>query len=288
MPRSSTTTTSLLLVVALVAALGTATAAAHGGTISRCAATFKGCAECDVVDGAFACTKCQPNSTWNAATAACECNSQDGWGVITQEAFDQYAAAYCQDKEQDCKPPVKYSAVAGKCVQCEKFFSATSADGVCGGFTAVYSDTKLTIANGLADPGTGDWSPAWITVNMGQCEAGCNFDPIYLVPRNLKPGSSTNQQGWNPAASADLTADLTFCDEWKLPDVCLGAPKTIRIEAGNPKVGHPWVTIGGNKKKFHKKDINKPWSVTVDGHSFTAIRKPDLDTAKDIVVTLDS
>lgn len=148
----------------------------------------------------------------------------------------------------------------------------------------LHRDTKLTIVNGIADPGTGPWSSAYVVANMGQCSVGCNLDPNYLVPRNLAPGTSTNAQGWNPAASADITADLKFCASWTLPDVCLSAPTIIRVEAGNPRVGWPWVTIGGVEHKFSE---GESWEVTGDGgHRFSVKRNNDLDGAKDMVVTI--
>jgi hypothetical protein len=147
-------------------------------------------------------------------------------------------------------------------------------------------DTKLTLINDIPDPSPGtDWNPAWLQVHMGQCSLGCNADPNYLKSRTLRPGGFTTQQGRNSAeyGSADITADVTFCNEWRL--LRCTEYDVVRIESGNPTRGYPWISIGGN---FHEFNEEEEVTITSNGHTFRARRNNDMTGAKDMVVKVVS
>lgn len=145
-------------------------------------------------------------------------------------------------------------------------------------------DTKLTLINDIPDPSPGtEWNPAWLQVHMGQCSLSCNADPNYLKPRTLRPGGFTTQQGRNSIETADITADVTFCKEWRL--LTCTEYDVVRIEAANPSPGYPWISIGGNKHKFYE---DEEVTISSNGHTFRARRNNDMTGAKDMVVKVVS
>ena len=293
--RSSSGSSSLVAASAFaLLALGAASTAAPAhsskkGTSAKCAAEFEGCTKCKTIDSVYSCTKCRSFSTWSDDDSACVCNTDDGYGTISKDLFDIWAAGYCtgggaRKSSKHCKRP-KYSSVAGKCVQCDKYVAdetLESVNGVCSPPLGAVLDTKLTLFNDIPnpDPDT-DWNPSWLKVNMGQCSVGCNLDPTYLLARTLKPGESTSQQGRNTAQSADITADITFCKEWSGLIGCSSGQDVVRVESGNPTFGYPWISIGGNEHSFYE---NEEWTTTVNGHTFKARRNNDLGAAKDMIV----
>lgn len=274
----------------LLLALAATTPATAARPSTACATAFEGCLKCGKTpDGtADTCTKCRPNSTWDEETSTCRCN--DSYGTLSQAAFDAWAAspaaAAACDQNKPCKTPKRYSsAIANKCVPCDKY-GAASVDGEClAALTISLQQTKLTLINRIKNPRPNSilWNPSWLIVNIGQCPVACGVDGDYVRGLTLKPGQTTSRQGSN-AGATDVVAVVTFCRTPPLGNFlkCSNSDN-VRIEAGNPYVGWPWISIGPASQSFSE---NQSWSVTEGGHRFRARRGPDRGAAKDMIVEI--
>jgi hypothetical protein len=296
-PRNNNAAAALAILLFLLALTTSATAARPS---AACASAFEGCLKCGKrqSDGTTdTCLKCRANSTWDETTAVCRCNSPD-FGTLTEEAFNAWRAA-----DADAAPPKekRYSSVAKKCVDCDKYGGLSSIDGQCqqqpsdaaeadaataAAVTpaAVVQPTRLTLSNRLKHRFANDyiWNPTWLQVNMGTCTGACNLDPEFLQTRTLKAGKTTSHQGTN-VGSADVVAVVTWCGTPPVLGFKCAERDNVRIEAGNPTVGYPWITIGNAKRTFSQ---GETWSTSVGTRRFTARRNPDRGGAKDMVVEI--
>jgi hypothetical protein len=284
-PRNNNNAAALaILLLGLILAALTPGASAASRPSTACAAAFEGCLKCGkTTDGtADTCTKCRPNSTWDEETSACRCN--DSFGTLSKAVFDAWAA--CDENNSKPCPPKRYSSsIASKCVPCDKY-AATSVDGEClATLTISLQQTKLTIVNKIKDPRPKSllWNPSWLIVNIGQCPVACAVDWDYARGTTLKPGQTTSKQGSN-AGATDVVAVVTFCRTPPLGNFlkCSNSD-TVRIEAGNPYVGYPWISIGAASHNFYERES---WSVNEGGHAFRAMRGPDRGAAKDMTVEI--
>ena len=127
----------------------------------------------------------------------------------------------------------------------------------------IYRDTKVTIVNNMT---------RGMSANMGTDI----IDPGYFVARSIASGAQSSIQGYNSFASSDVTIQANWLDSFGIQVV-----DQVRIEAGNPKIGYPWVAVGGMRHSFKE---NETWDVDTGAHKFIVLRKKDLTTSKDIFV----
>jgi len=129
----------------------------------------------------------------------------------------------------------------------------------------LYRDTKVTIVNK---------TPRTMSANMGTDI----IDPGYFVARSIAVNNQSSIEGYNSFASSDVTIQANYLDSFGLQVI-----DQVRIEAGNPKIGYPWVSIGGFKNSFKE---GETWDVDTGAHKFRVVRNKDLRTSKDIIVTI--
>lgn len=129
-------------------------------------------------------------------------------------------------------------------------------------------NTKLTLVNhsGLA-----------LTVFMG---AGV-IDIGSILPRVLADGESTSEEGYSPIEKRDVYAQVNFPDETGVL-----TRDSVLIEAGNPKLGYPWVSVGGSEQGYSEQESHDVRVETEPSFVFHVERREDLEAAKDFVVTI--
>ena len=129
-------------------------------------------------------------------------------------------------------------------------------------------NTKLTLVN---------HSGQGLSVNMGTGP----IDPGSLLPRNLPDGESTSIEGYSAVEKRDVFAQVNF------PDASgFFTRVTVLIEAGNPKIGYPWVSVGGSEQGYSEGESTDVRVETEPSFVFHVERRDDLDAAKDFVVTI--
>jgi hypothetical protein len=129
----------------------------------------------------------------------------------------------------------------------------------------LYRNTKVTIVN---------QTPRGMSANMGTDI----IDPGYFVARSIAVNNQSSIEGYNSFASSDVTIQANYLDAFGLQVI-----DQVRIEAGNPKIGYPWVAVGGFRHSFKE---GETWDVDTGAHKFRVLRKKDLTTSKDIWVTI--
>jgi hypothetical protein len=107
------------------------------------------------------------------------------------------------------------------------------------------------------------------------------IDPESIVPRILPNGESTSVEGYSPLEKRDVYAQVNFPD-----DTGIFTRDTVLIEAGNPKIGYPWVSIGGSEQGYSEDESNDVRVETEPLFVFHVLRREDLEAAKDFVVTI--
>lgn len=181
----------------------------------NCASTFDGCVKCKAAQdggGAYTCTRCRPNSTFDDAKAACVCNSEGGYGTITKDVFDKWVAFNCKGKRY-CKRP-KWSTVAGECVKCLKYFGGIAVGGACDRFRLGELDFALTVANAI--PLTPGFNPSynkdWLVARIapeGFAREGESGPFTWLEPGNRGNNYVTLQN--HNSEAYDVYATIHVC-----------------------------------------------------------------------------
>jgi len=129
-------------------------------------------------------------------------------------------------------------------------------------------NTKLTLVN---------HSGISLTVYIG---SGV-IDIGSILPRILADGESTSAEGYNPVAKRDVYAQVNFPD-----DMGLLVRDSVLIEAGNPTIGYPWVSVGGSEQGYSEGESADVRVETEPSFVFHVNRRDDLEAAKDFVVTI--
>lgn len=129
-------------------------------------------------------------------------------------------------------------------------------------------NTKLTLVNhsGLS---------LTVYIGSGVVDIGS------ILPRILADGDSTSEEGYNPIAKRDVYAKIDFPDESGLL-----IRDSVLIEAGNPKIGYPWVSVGGSEQGYSEGEDHDVRVETEPLFVFHVQRRDDLEAAKDFVVTI--